>query len=117
MREEVRGKREEVRGKREEGNATSNLFPRTSSFIFCILSSSIEACRAGPGGPARVKPVAPGCVLLGESDHEDQRRECADSDPDPLLTSETGRLKLIEVLCELVQVVRRELGEALLDFF
>src|SRR5688572_9301400 len=52
---------------------------------------------------------------IGQSDDQDERGEGADPDPDPLLTGQTGRLELFEVLGELMQVLRRHLREALLD--
>src|SRR5436190_1208321 len=50
-----------------------------------------------------------------ESDNEDQSGERADADPDPLLLGESGRLYLIQVLRELMQVLIRELGDLLID--
>src|SRR5687767_6599739 len=52
---------------------------------------------------------------IGQSDDQDQGGERADSDPDPFLTGQTGRLELLEVLGQLMQILRRHFREPLLD--
>src|SRR3712207_6795532 len=56
-----------------------------------------------------------GTASVSQRDDENQRRQCADSDPDPLLTGQARRLGLLEVLRELMQVLRRHLSETLID--
>jgi hypothetical protein len=66
-----------------------------------------------PGGSA-----SPGTVtLLGQRDDEDQRGEGADTDPDPLLLRQSGCLELIEVLSELVKILRGHLRQFLVNLF
>src|SRR5688572_18306692 len=60
--------------------------------------------------------MAPGeYASIGQSDDQDQRGERADADPDPFLTGQAGRLELLEVLGELMQILRRHFREPLLD--
>src|SRR5204862_8110146 len=50
-----------------------------------------------------------------QRDNEDQRCQRSDSDPDPLLLGHAGRLALLEVLRQLMQILRRHLREPLID--
>ena len=68
--------------------------------------------RAVACGPL-ARPVQDATDASAEGDDEDQRRERADADPDPLLLGQAGRLELIEVLRELVKILRRELRQLL----
>jgi hypothetical protein len=52
---------------------------------------------------------------ISERDDEDQGSERAHADPDPLLLREAGGLQLLEILRELMHVLRRHLREALID--
>src|SRR5881394_416068 len=59
----------------------------------------------------------PDCIRLlsfgsAECDDQDQRRERAEADPNPLLTRQTRSLQLIEIVRQLMQVLRRELRHA-----
>jgi hypothetical protein len=54
---------------------------------------------------------------LAESDDENESRNGADPDPDPFLLGQPGRLKLIQILRELVQVLIRKLGQTLVHLF
>src|SRR3982751_6293256 len=54
-------------------------------------------------------------LLSAQSDDEDQRGESADSDPDPLLLREARGLDLVEILRQLMQILRRKLGDLLVN--
>src|SRR5205085_5736046 len=79
-------------------------------------------CRGGEGAPEGASGERPlarsvhdaGKNALTECDDEDQSGECADADPDPFLTGEARRLKLIEIAGQLMKVLLRELGDALI---
>src|SRR5438270_8917879 len=62
------------------------------------------------------EPLAPEVTsktISAECDDENERGQCADTDPDPFLASQAGSLHLIDVLRELMEVLRRELGQTL----
>src|SRR5262249_4993799 len=50
-----------------------------------------------------------------EGDDQDDDGDRGDGDPRPLLLGQTGRLELIEVLRQLVQILRRELRDLVVD--
>src|SRR5437660_11076159 len=63
-------------------------------------------------------PLAPRLLRherSSEGNDEDQRGQCADTDPDPFLARQAGGLHLVDVLRELMEVLRRELGQTLFD--
>src|SRR5438105_4413418 len=49
-----------------------------------------------------------------KSDDEDQSGERADTDPDPLLLGKAGSLQLIEILSQLMQILRGQMSETLI---
>ena len=69
----------------------------------------------GEAPSRRTRPFGGGLQhVSSEYDRENEDRESADADPDPLLLSETGSLQLIHVLRELTQILIRQLRDALI---
>src|SRR3954470_15704816 len=63
----------------------------------------------------RSPPRLPRKETSPECDDENQRGQRTDADPDPLLAGKAGGLHLVDVLRQLVKVLRRELGQTLID--
>src|SRR5213595_2904099 len=78
------------------------------------ISSFLQKARGErPNRPAR--PEVTSKKTLSEGDDQDQRGQRADADPDPFLARQAGGLHLVDVLGELMEVLRRELGQTLVD--
>src|ERR1051326_4916550 len=87
---------------------------RSEQTNFCFLLSAV-CFRASAEALARGKALRRKCASIRQRDDEDQRGHRADPDPDPLLLGHAGRLELLEVLRQLMQILRRHLREPLID--